>query len=130
LPSYNICDYRIDPTINGVKVTDTVYVQMDNSYNNIYLKFHIKTRGTFQPYDFKQINNCIGFDSQFLRLNTQPQDRPLQGSLRYGIQSRYFGTVFRMTDTLQIDVQIRDNAFNYSNIITTPEFTLESIKAN
>jgi hypothetical protein len=88
---------------------------------------------TFQEFDFRREfgpNNCFTMDGRFLRLNTRPQDRPLEGSLRYGMTSHVFGTTLRPTDILMIQVQIRDNAFNKSNIVSSPEFTLEGIKAN
>jgi hypothetical protein len=132
LPPYHVCDYVINPTINGVLIEDTVLIKTDENYNNIFLTFYRKVRGEFELFDFRtQLPSiCFSFDGRFLRLNSQPQDRPLVGSLTYRIPSHMFGTIFRVTDTLKIEVQIRDNAFNYSNVIETPEFTLEGVKAN
>lgn len=133
LPAYNVCDYVINPTINGIEVEDTVYIQIDRNYYNMFLKFYRKVRGEFQEFDFRRefgTQSCFTMDGRFLRLNTQPQDRPLQGSLRYGMSSHVFGTIFRTTDTLKVQVKIRDNAFNFSEPIETPEFTLDEIKVN
>jgi hypothetical protein len=133
LPSYNVCDYVINPTIDGVLVEDTVLFQIDENSYNIYLKFFKKVGETFQEFDFRREfgpNNCFTMDGRFLRLNTRPQDRPLEGSLRYGMTSHVFGTTLRPTDILMIQVQIRDNSFQKSNIVSSPEFTLEGIKTN
>ncbi len=131
LPPYNECDYDINPTINGVVEKDTVYTQIDPNFHNMLLTFFIKVKGTFQEFDFRTQSGpsiyCQSINARFLRLNTKPNDRPLKGSLRYGMTTFVFGRTIRDTDTLQVQIQIRDNAFNYSNIVTTPEFTLAGV---
>ena len=54
--------------------------------------------------------------------------RPLEGSLRYGMTSS--GWLFLFRDTLKIEVMIQDRALNKSNVVSTPDFTLDMISVD
>ena len=50
---------------------------------------------------------------------------PIEGVIKYEMKSGLFLPVFR-TDTVKIVFQMQDRARNRSNIVETPEFTLQS----
>ncbi|CAN5568792.1 hypothetical protein BH23BAC1_BH23BAC1_45590 [soil metagenome] len=131
LPPYHACDYIIDPVINGVQINDTILYEMDQDFYNYRIDFYRKINGQYREFDIRRefgVNSCLPKDRNYFRLNTQPNDRPLQGSLRYAYGSIIFGTVFRPSDTLRVDIQIMDRALNKSNIVSSPDFTLNGVK--
>lgn len=131
LPPYHACDYIINPEINGVQINDTILYEMDQDFYNYRIDFYKKVNGQYREFDIRRefgANSCLPKDRNFFKLNTQPSDRPLQGSLRYAYGSIIFGTVFRPSDTLKVDIQIMDRAFNKSNIVSSPDFTLNGVK--
>jgi hypothetical protein len=110
-------------------VKDTLYFQLNPDHNNIEVDFLVKNpNGTFTEFDWrKEFNfpNCgISFDGRFPILYKDRPGAPLEGRIRYGMGSIGFKVLFGLK-TLKLRVQIKDRALNKSNIIETPEFTLQ-----
>lgn len=125
-PPYNCNTYEYFETLGEDTIKDTIYAKTNPNHNNIFVDYYIKRNGVFEKYQFP---GCINFDGRFPALNSDEQDRPLEGSLSYGMSSSAFRILF-LNDTLQLRVQIQDREFNRSNVVETPPFTLEDITQN
>jgi hypothetical protein len=124
---YNCINWEVYKEDNIVK--DTLYFQLNPDYNNITVEFLVKNSdGTFTEFDWREAfnyPNCgISFDGRFPILYKDKPGAPLEGTIRYGMGSIGFKILFS-TKTLKLRVQIKDRALNSSNIIETPEFTLQ-----
>ena len=112
--------------------TDTLYVQSNEYHNNIYVKFFTKKNGEYTEFIFLDLFapecNPLTFDGRYPVLNEPDpnRDRPLEGNLKYKMESAGWELIFRQ-DTLKLDVYIYDRALNKSNIISTPDFVLKNI---
>jgi len=113
-------------------VIDTVYISENVNSANIYVEFLRKRNGEFQVFDFRAIasSDLCGedFNGRFPIFDQQnfEEGKPLAGTIDYSMVSVGFELAFRM-DTFRIDVSIRDRALNLSNVVSTPEFTLQGI---
>lgn len=131
LPEYNCSFYEIrSRTIKvGEKnetVTDTVYALPNPKNKNFFLTFLIKEDdGNFREFNFSE-ETCITANGSFTKLNSEDHDRPLQGTLTYFYRTLDFRTYFG-NNTIKIKVQIMDRNENFSNIVESPEFTLDEI---
>ncbi len=132
LPEYNPVDYVILRDEDGV-ATDTILVEINENHYNYFVRFFTKKNGNYTEFDWRAAPYYQTFDGRFPLLNrdivdNQLKDRPLEGSLRYGMTSS--GWLFIFRDSVKISVQIQDRALNKSNIVESPDFTLESIRVN
>ncbi len=130
LPAYNPIDYLILRNQAG-EALDTVLVEINENHYNYFIKFFTKRNGRYTEFNWRNAPYYQTFDGRFPLLNTDTDDdglreRPLEGVLRYGMTSSGWLFVFR--DTLKVEVQIQDRALNKSNIVESPDFTLESIR--
>ena len=124
---YNCINWEVYSENNVVK--DTLYFELNPDYNNITVEFLVKNPdGTFTEFDWKEAfnyPNCgISFDGRFPILYKDKPGAPLEGTIRYGMGSIGFKILFS-TKTLKLRIEIKDRALNRSNIIETPEFTLQ-----
>lgn len=135
LPEYNCVSYRelvrkennipvLDE--NDQTIIDTVYVVPNPKGKNFIVQFFIKQDdGTFEEFDFER-ETCISANGTIGKLNSADHERPLQGTLSYFYRAfnlrRYFGN-----NIIKMSVQLIDKKENESNIIETPEFTLDQI---
>lgn len=128
---YNCINWEIitvDQTI-----LDTLYFQLNPNHYNIFIDFLVKNNdGTFTEFDWRTAftyPNCgIPFDGRFPILSKDlNQPVPLEGKIHYGMTSVGFKFQFSIK-TLKLRIYIQDRALNQSNVIETPEFTLQSIK--
>ena len=129
-PSFNCENYIID-TISSSSELDTFYIQNNKNNKNIYVEFYRKVGSEFEFIDWKKIFDeeygCgIDFNSRFPPLNIGNSSQLLNGKLRYGMVSYGFDMVLK-NDIFKLKVYIKDRALNKSNIIETPEVTLEEI---
>jgi hypothetical protein len=110
------------------RVTDTVYFQSNPNFNNIFVEFYTKnTNGTFSEYDWKQLF-CVDFNGRLPRLQKEGVgSAPLEGTISYPMRSVGFLSAFSIR-TLKLRVWIQDRQLNRSNVVETPEFTLQSIR--
>jgi hypothetical protein len=132
LPPYNPIDYVIIRDQNGV-AKDTILVELNENHYNFFVRFFTKKNGQYTEFKWRDAPYYQTFDGRFPLLNRDVSDgrlkeRPLEGELRYGMTSS--GWLFLFRDTLKISVQIQDRALNKSNVVESPDFTLESIRVN
>ena len=129
MPPYNPLDYIITRDDEG-NPKDTVWVELNPDHYNIFVRFFEKRNGEYEEFDWRDPPYYQTFDGRFPLLNTKIEEqrlviRPLEGSLRYGMTSS--GWLFLFRDTLKIEVMIQDRALNKSNVVSTPDFTLDMI---
>lgn len=130
LPPYNPIDYIIVRDQNGEAI-DTILVELNENHYNYFVRFFTKRNGQYTEFNWRDAPYYQTFDGRFPLLNRslsdgQLRDRPLEGILRYGMTSS--GWLFLFRDTVKISVQIQDRALHKSNIVESPDFTLESIR--
>mgnify|MGYP001467353718 FL=1 len=130
-PSYNCEDYIID-TVSSTSKLDTFFIQKNDFNKNIFIEFLKKENNDFRVIDWKRIFDeeygCgIDFNSRFPPLNISNSSQLLSGKLRYGMVSYGFEMVLK-NDIFKLRVHIIDRELNKSNIIETPEVTLEEIQ--
>lgn len=129
-PSYNCENYIID-TVNTTNKLDTFYIQKNENNKNIFIEFYKKENNEFVLIDWKRIFDeeygCgIDFNSRFPPLNISNSSQLLSGKLRYGMVSYGFEMILK-NDIFKLKIHIKDRELNTSNIIETPEVTLEEI---
>jgi len=132
-PSFNCENYIID-TVNSTSKLDTFYIQKNENNKNIFVEFYKKENDDFILIDWKRIFDqeygCgIDFDSRFPPLNVSNSSQLLTGKLRYAMVSYGFEMVLK-NDLFKLKVYIKDRDLKMSNIIETPEVTLEQILVN
>ncbi|WP_339605860.1 hypothetical protein [uncultured Roseivirga sp.] len=126
---------------NG-NATDTLRIELNEDRFNFFIDFFVKKNGTFQEIDFRKIPESangitlcgeIPFDSRIPCLSKEGKPcsaiptnpGPIEGVIKYDMKSGIFLPVFR-TDTIKVVFQIQDRAKHRSNIVESPEFTLQS----
>lgn len=124
------------------KVFDIFYATPNPNFNNIYIDYLIKQEdGTFEEFDWGTLSSiqCIwGFDTRFPHIAKSKatiaqdvfvikQSSPYTGKIQYNMESYGFIILFS-NKTMKLRIKIKDRALHLSNVIETPEFTLESIK--
>ena len=129
-PDYNCENYIID-TISSSSELDTFFIQKNDFNKNIFVEFLKKENNNFIVIDWKRIFDeefgCgIDFNSRFPPLNISNSSQLLSGKLRYGMVSYGFDMILK-NDIFKLRVHIIDRELNESNIIETPEVTLEEI---
>lgn len=135
LPDLNCEDYELlVQTIETPDTTftkrDTIFVERNPDHFNFFLEFWVKRNGEFELFNFSTNenwpNNCTnGFNGRFPILNEGLRDRPLEGTLKYGVRSTFL-LQFR-NDTLKLRARIQDRALNKSNWVETEEFLIDQI---
>ncbi|MBW3466200.1 hypothetical protein [Arthrospiribacter ruber] len=126
-PPYNPLDWVINPIVNNMVVRDTIWVDQNDNHNNIFVKFFIKRNGNFTEFRWQDPPYFTTFNGRFPRIFNGNQGQPVEGSLQYAMLSFGWQSIFR-NDTIRIDVQIQDRALNRSNIVSSPEVTLNQIR--
>jgi hypothetical protein len=153
LPPYNCVDYEylvdrkllirktdyavLDKTVRitdtlGVapdlyfQIQDTLLVKTNPNHYNIEIDFLVK-RGDndFVEFDWRKEYCTQSYDGRFPVLSERPG--ALEGTLRYTMNSVGFTNIFSIK-VLKLRIQIKDRALHRSNIIETPEFTLDKIR--
>jgi len=111
------------------RLQDTVYFQFNPRHYNFFVEFNILENGEFRKFDFRNELDCgTTFDGRFPRINVDTSS-PKEGTITYKMQSRFLLAFFE-NETLKLRMRIVDRAGNYSNWITTGEFTLREIQIN
>ncbi len=132
LPEYNPIDYLILRDQDGI-AKDTVLIGLNENHYNFFIRFFTKRNGKYTHFNWRDAPYYQTFDGRFPILNTVSaldnglRERPLEGSLRYGMTSS--GWLFLFRDTMKVSIQIQDRALNKSNIVESPDFTLEQVRA-
>lgn len=153
-PPFTCVDYLIEGLEgeNGIDynedgdTADTLRMNLNEDRFNFFIDFFVKKNGTFEELDFRRIPESangqtlcgeVPFDSRIPCLSNEDDackdiddnPGPIEGVITYEMKSSLFLPVFR-TDTVKIVFQMQDRALNRSNIVESPEFTLQGIRAN
>jgi hypothetical protein len=112
-------------TTTYYRIQDTLYVQPNPNYYNIEVDFFKKVGDDFVEYDWRK-QTCLSFDGRFPILSDRNND--LEGTLRYSMNSLGFKSIFGAQSILKLRIQIKDRGLHKSNVIETPEFTLDAIR--
>ncbi len=129
---------------NDQDLNDTIRIEFNDDQYNFLIDFFRKRNGVFEEVDIRAqppgsanvTTLCnTSFDGRFpcLSSNENPceyiegADRPIRGVLNYDIESFLFLPIFR-TDTLMVRIHVKDRALNESNVIESPEFTLQGVQ--
>jgi hypothetical protein len=126
-PVFNFRDWAINPLINNERVNDTIWLELNPNHFNIFIQFFIKRNGNFTEFRWEDPPYFTTFNGRFPRIFNGSQGQPVEGSLQYAMLSSGWQSIFR-NDTIRIDVQIQDRALNRSNIVSSPEVTLNQIR--
>ncbi len=126
LPEYNTIEWKIIKDEDGL-AKDTILIEINENHYNFFVRFYKKIGGKYIEYDWRKIYEQT-FDGRFpyLKDKEDNSNSPLEGSLRYNMLSSGWMLVF--PDTLKLSLQIQDRALNKSNIVETPDFTLDQVK--
>lgn len=125
-PSYNPIDWLVDPIVGNQVVKDTIWVKQNPNQFNIFVKFFIKRQGQFTEFRWQDPPFYTTFNGRFPRVLSSTEGQPVEGNIRYAMQSSGWEAIFR-NDTIRVDVSIQDRALNKSNEVSSPEITLKSI---
>ena len=140
LPPYSgdfIClNYDINPTLKRldgveVQIEDTVYREFNIRNNNFILQIQIKENGEFRNYNERTELDCsTTFSGRFPILSDDlSKPSPLEGSIRFAVTDFGIEDLFQR-ETLRLQVYIYDREGNPSNVVESPEFTLQDIRVN
>ena len=124
MPDLNFAD--------GTPVEDTIYFQFNPRHFNFFVSFFVRnSSGEFEEFDIRLEFGCsTTFDGRFQVLVDENERGSLEGTIRYRMTSRFFKAVFGGDTPMFLRMQIVDRAGNFSNVIQTPEFTLNEITSN
>jgi hypothetical protein len=126
-PAFNPLDWAINPLVNNAIVRDTVWVELNENHFNIFVQFFIKRNGRFTEFRWQAPPFFTTFNGRFPRFLNTNAERAVEGTIRYAMISSGWEAIFR-NDTIRIDVQIQDRALNRSNVVSSPELTLNQIR--
>lgn len=129
--TFTIAKYLTNESPPVYVLLDTFYYEVNPNYSNIEVDFFIKEGENFTEFDWVS-ELCggpnqpgLGFDQRFPVLSKTSTG--LDGTLRYAMGSIGMDILFSLK-TLKLRVQIKDRALNLSNVVETPEFTLDKIR--
>lgn len=132
---YNCTKWDVETyKVDNVDVKDTLSVEFNPYYYNIFIEFYTKNPdGTFSFFDpgtyftYPSCNTDL-FSGRFPILAADSKNPvPLNGIINYSIPSIAF-IFFFGNKALKLKIYILDRSRHKSNVVETPEFTLQSIK--
>lgn len=113
------------------QIQDTLYIHHNPNHYNIEIDFLIQDllNPNADPQGFVEFDwrreTCSTFDGRFPLL--QSNNGPLEGTLSYSMRSSGLHFLFSLRK-MKLRVQVKDRALHLSNVIETPEFTLDGIR--
>jgi hypothetical protein len=121
-----ITDTLKSSTTTYYQIQDTLLTATNPNHYNIEVDFFVK-RGDndFVEFDWKKEYCTQSYDGRFPVL--AERSGALEGTLRYTMNSVGFTNIFSIK-VLKLRIQIKDRALHRSNVIETPEFTLDKIR--
>lgn len=132
LPPFSCLNWEVirydddNNTSTADKILDTLYFEINPHYANIFVEFQEKTGDPANPYKaFDPSALCIvrPFDGRIpVLFDDVSSDIPLEGDIRYAMQSISFQTLFG-GKVMRLKIYIEDRALNQSNIIFSRDFT-------
>lgn len=125
--TYYVEDTLTAPELPDIYVVrDTVYYEPNPFHNNIRVDWLVQNNdGSFSVFDWNQLSCAPAFEARFPVL--EDRTRPVEGTLRYSMTSIGFLQLFSIK-TLKLRISIWDRGLHQSNIIETPQFTLQDIR--
>lgn len=125
--TYQVVDTLSAPELPDIYIVlDTVLYKPNPYHNNIRVDWLVQNNdGSFSVFDWTQISCAPVFNARFPVL--EDRTRAVEGTLRYAMTSIGFLQLFSIK-TLKLRVTIWDRALHRSNVIETPQFTLNDIR--
>lgn len=107
--------------------TDTIYFQTNIRHFNFLIDYFVDRGSGFELFDWLLEVDCsTDFNGRFPILNTENNEKALEGTIKYGMTSVGFNPLFG-DDLLKLRITVIDRAGNFSNTIETPPFRLSDI---
>jgi len=129
---YEVVEYYPSQSATTTRI-DTFLIERNSNSNNIFVDFYRKVNGDYEFLDWANVfssNGCGGdFNARFPIFDTDNLGKSLSGTLRYSMLSAGFGIVLKK-DTFKLKVYIKDRALHDSNVIESPDLTLDNITLN
>jgi hypothetical protein len=125
--------YVSSTTVDSVTFIDTLYVQLNKNYYNIFVDIYIYDGTNYNLFDFTReftypLCNVRGFNGRFPILTSDPsKPGPQEGKIEYDIQSVGWITFFGPPKLLKIGLRIEDRATHQSNYLLSNAFRLSDI---
>lgn len=123
-PPYNCKDYQ-------VSLDDTLFIRKNVYHNNLHIDFLRKRGGNYEVINFAETfgnSNCseVDFNGRIPIFDVDNLGRSLSGTINYSMFSIGFPIVLRR-DTFKVRFFIYDRALNASNVVESPDLTLQMI---
>lgn len=116
---------------DGTPVEDTLFFEFNPRHNTILVDFFIQENGEFREFDFRLEGDCsVTFDGRFPILVDDNNRGALEGTIRYRMPSQFFKAILGADTPLRLEATIIDRSGNFSNTVTTGDFTLNGIRVN
>lgn len=116
---------------DGTQIVDTLLFEFNPRHNTILVDFFIQENGEFREFDFRLEGDCsVTFDGRFPILVDENDRGDLEGTIRYRMPSQFFKVILGEDTPLRLEVTIIDRNGNFSNTVTTGDFTLNGIRVN
>ncbi len=121
----------VQDTTSGSTESDTLLIDPNPYRNNIILDFYRKRGGVYEKITntFSASPCADVFNSRIPIFDFDNFDRPLVGVIDYPLISRGFRTIF-LNDSIMIEMFVYDRTLNKSNVLRTPDFTLQGLGVN
>jgi len=134
---YKCTNYIINPQLGSEVIEDTVYYVSNENHYNFLIDYMIKNQdGTFTRFPWE---SYLGYPDcgQSFNGRFEPDDlgidlrkeSPIEGNLTYRMLSLGFPVLLR-NKVFKFRIRIKDRAFHTSNVVESPEYTLQDIKMN
>jgi hypothetical protein len=124
--TYNIHRVMTSQGLPDVYVLlETFYYQRNPTHANIDVEWWVKENNVYTIYDWEKEFCTISFNQRFPVL--AEKTGPLEGDLQYAMASAGIKNIFSIKP-MKLRIKIRDRNLNVSNVVETPEFTLDKIK--
>lgn len=112
---------------DGSQLEDTVYFQFNERHYNFLVDWLIDRGSGFEKFDWRLDIDCsTDYNGRFPHLNETGKSKSLEGTIKYGMTSFGFKSIFQ-DNLLKLKIRIIDRSGNYSNTIETPPFKLSDI---
>ncbi len=126
-PEINVAVRLPDGSDSIFQLNDTVYFQFNPRHHNFLIDFFVERGGEFELFDWRlEIDCSTDFDGRFPILKEDGEERALEGTIKYGMTSIGFKSLFG-EDRLKLRMTVIDRSGKYSNTIETPPFRLSEI---
>ncbi len=129
---YEVVEYFPSQTATETKI-DTFLIEKNPNNKNIYVDFFRKVNGEYEFLDWTSAfnsNSCgTDFNARFPVFDSDNLGKSLSGTLRYAMLSEGFSIILKK-DTFKLRVYIKDRALHDSNVIESPDLTLDNIAVN